>query len=131
MPPTPPSPFRPPTAEFWACFRLALAELPPHRLRTLLTAVASPVEALELPSSVLCAAPHGFTAKQQERLTRARDAVLAPKMAEQADALGVSVVPFGDAAYPVNLLPFADAPALLFVRGSLRPDDKFSIALVC
>lgn len=131
MPPTPLSPpYRPPAAEFWACIRLALAELPPHRLRTLLASAGSPAEALELPGSVLSAPPHGFTVKQRERLNKACDAVLAPRMAEQAHALGVSVVPFGDAAYPANLLPFSDAPALLFVRGQLLPDDKFSVAIV-
>ena len=130
MPPTPPSPYQPPTPEFWACIRLALAELPPPRLRTLLAAAASPVEVLEMPGSVLCAPPHGLTAKQQERLSKARDLVLPPKMVEQAHALGVSVVPFGDADFPANLLPFSDAPALLFVRGRLLPDDKFSVALV-
>ncbi len=130
MPPTPLTPYRPPTAEFWACIRLALAELPPHRLRTVLASVASPVDALELPASVLCAPPFTLTAKQWERFGKARDMVLAPKMADQAHALGVSAVPFGDAAYPANLMPFSDAPALLFVRGQLLPDDKFSVAIV-
>jgi DNA processing protein len=42
----------------------------------------------------------------------------------------VSVVSDRDTAYPANLLPFDDAPPLLFVRGALLPDDKFSIAIV-
>ena len=110
--------------------RLAGAELPAHRLRALLEAAASPLAALGLPGDVLAAPPLGLTAKQIARVDKARTAPLPPRIVASAERLSVSAVLSTDPAYPANLLPFADAPALLFVRGMLLPDDRFSVALV-
>ena len=127
---TPPSAFRPPTDEFWACVRLAGAELPAHRLRALLEAAPSPLAALDLSGDVLAAPPLALTAKQIARFDKARRAPLPPRIVAAAERLAVSAVLWSDPVYPANLLPFPDAPALLFVRGTLLPDDRFSVALV-
>ena len=115
---------------FWACLRLAMAELPPHRLRALLDQVASPAEGLSLTSAQVRGPHVGLTEKQAARLAEAVRAPIPPKLRERAEEFGVSVLTFRDPAYPANLLPLTDAPPLLFVRGALHPDDKFSVAIV-
>jgi DNA processing protein len=88
------------------------------------------VRALALPTAQTRRPPIGLTEKQAVRVAEAIAAALPPRLLTQAVSLGVSVITHSDAAYPANLLPFADAPPLLFVRGALLPDDTFSIAIV-
>ncbi len=127
----PASGFRAPSIEFIACHRLAAAELPPHRLRALLTFAGSPTEALQIQSSDLMGPKIGLTEKQIARLGAALQVNLSPKFIEKAESLGVQVICFDrQADYPANLVSLKDAPPLLFVRGALHADDKFSIAIV-
>jgi DNA processing protein len=117
--------------QFIAAHRLAAALLPPPRLRALLAAAdGSPARALALPATELRRQPIALTEKQAVRVTEAADAPLSFRLLDQAGALGVSVITHSDSDYPANLLPFDDAPPLLFVRGALRPDDTFSVAIV-
>ncbi|MES2462019.1 MAG: DNA-processing protein DprA [Armatimonadota bacterium] len=119
------------TDGFIACQRIAAALLPPPRLRALLDAVGGdPLEALRLPLKTLAMPPIGLTEKQAARLKEAAAAPLPPRLIEQAKSLGASVVTFRDPSYPANLAPLSDAPPLLFVRGVLYPDDRFSVAIV-
>lgn len=43
---------------------------------------------------------------------------------------GVQVLTWDDSDYPANLLPIADAPPVLFVRGELRLSDQNAVAIV-
>ncbi len=43
---------------------------------------------------------------------------------------GLAVLTLEDDDYPANLRPLSDAPALLFVRGELSPDDEQAVAIV-
>ena len=43
---------------------------------------------------------------------------------------GVQVLTPDDADYPANLLPLADAPPVLFLRGEVRPADQCAVAIV-
>ena len=116
---------------FLACQRLADALLPPHRVRALLeTAEGNPQEALALPLAVLQGAQIGLTEKQAARLTESRNAPLPPRLIEQAAALDAWVALYTDADFPAGFAPLSDAPALLFVRGTLSPDDEHSLAIV-
>lgn len=45
-------------------------------------------------------------------------------------AEGLSVLTWDDDDYPANLRRAHDAPPLLFVRGELRPEDEFAVAIV-
>ena len=118
-------------AEFFAAQRLAGALLPPHRLRALLEAAdGSPLAALALPLTALCGPPVGLTEKQAARVRDAASAPLSARLPERAIALGAWIITYRDAAYPANMLPLSDAPPLLFVRGTLFSDDKFSVAIV-
>lgn len=119
------------TDEFIACQRIAAALIPPPRLRALLDAAGGdPLQALRLPVQTLAMPPIGLTEKQVARLKDAAAALLPPRLIEQARGMKASVITFQDPSYPANLLPLSDAPPLLFVRGTLRPDDKFSVAIV-
>ena len=97
---------------FRACHQLAEATLPPLRLRTLLLAAGGdPQRALTL--------REGLTPRQAERLARASATPPPPNALALAQSLGVQVLLVRDPAYPESLLPFEDAPPLLFVRGTL------------
>ncbi|MBC8104663.1 MAG: DNA-protecting protein DprA [Cytophagales bacterium] len=116
---------------FIACQRLADALLPPPRLRALLDAVGGdPLAVFRLSLTALAAPPILLTEKQATRLKAAASAPLPPRLLEQAKALDATILTFRDRDYPANLLPLSDAPPLLFVRGALRPDDRFSVAIV-
>ena len=123
-----------------AWLRLSVAELPPLRLRSLLDSFNwDPTrllgsnrrsrEAASASDSAGGASSTGLTFKQLDRL----DAVSRQDMSEQLatlDRLGARLVPFTDPLYPAGLKPLPDAPPLLFVRGALHADDKFSLAIV-
>lgn len=105
---------------FLACHRLAEATLPPHRLRHLLEeAAGDPCRALTLRT--------GLTPRQIDRLDHAQTAALPVKELTKAEALGVLVCVVGDPLYPKELLPFDDAPPLLFVRGTLSISPGLAI----
>lgn len=48
----------------------------------------------------------------------------------KAREAGVSIVTMDDAAYPENLRSAADAPVLLYVKGTLREADRNAVAIV-
>lgn len=57
-----------------------------------------------------------------------KDAIL--RDMETLDKLDVRVVSRWHPDYPTNLKDIYDPPALLFVRGSLRPEDSKAVAVV-
>ena len=113
-----------------AWLRLNALEFAPHYLHALLEAyggdpaalfASSPAERAErLPS---------FNGKRLAHLT----AVGARDLTRDLNALeksGARIVTVQDGVYPANLRPLPDAPPVLFVRGELVPEDKFSLAIV-
>lgn len=52
------------------------------------------------------------------------------KQLSLANKVNARVVTFWDKEYPENLRKIYDPPPLLFVRGSIEPDDKYSLAIV-
>lgn len=116
--------------EFWACSRLAAAQLPPARLRALLAACASPTAAFALPLAELCGPAIALSQKQAARLAEAAAVPFAAAVREQAQQLAVTALTFQAEPYPANLRSLDDAPPILFVQGALRADDKFSVAVV-
>ena len=116
---------------FAACHRLSFALLPSYRLRALLTAAQfSPCDALNLSDAALRAPEVGLTARQIARVAETRTLPVSDKLRAKAEELNTWATLFGDSGYPTNLLPLNDVPPLLFVRGTLLPDDKFSVAVV-
>src|SRR4051794_33146840 len=48
----------------------------------------------------------------------------------RVEQAGVTVLTWEDAEYPERLRNIASAPALLYLRGTLTPDDALSVAIV-
>jgi len=46
------------------------------------------------------------------------------------DRLGADVIAFNNPRYPQNLINIYDPPAVLFVRGEIRRDDRFGVAVI-
>lgn len=106
---------------FEACHQLAEAALPAPRLRALLLASGgNPQKAITLRT--------GLSARQVERLERASKTPFSEKVLATAQGLGVHALLLGSSDYPEALLPFDDAPAVLFVRGTLP--TTLSLAIV-
>lgn len=49
---------------------------------------------------------------------------------DRAARLGVRVLPFWDEAYPAVLKPLYDPPLVLYVKGTLAPEDALAVAVV-
>ena len=72
-----------------------------------------------------------------EQILQDEHGLLAPHLAEAAGAeiepwrkRGIAVVSILDPGYPPNLRAVHDRPALVFVAGSLRPEDARSVAVI-
>ena len=122
------NPDRKDAPEDW--LRLHATELAPHRLNSLLEAYGGSPAAIfaDTPAGVCERVPE-FGPKRLERLNSVRRRDFSQTLAalEKHEAHLVTVQ---DSSYPHNLRPLVDAPPVLFVRGELIPEDKFSIAIV-
>jgi DNA processing protein len=117
--------------EFQAAQWLATALLPPHRLRALLEyAGGLPSQAVALPEAVWRGPAIALTERQTERLRDAIAAPVSPRLEQKSVELDAAVVSFADPAYPSLLDSVPNAPPLLFVRGTLLPDDTLAVAMV-
>ena len=72
--------------------------------------------------------PH-FNEKRLAHLAAVRDRDFDRDLAA-LEKSGARLVTLHDETYPANLRPLPDAPPVLFVRGDLLPEDKFSLAIV-
>ena len=115
-------------ADAW--LRLNALEFSPKRAHALLGAFGGS------PEAIFCASP----AEWRERCPSLTDKHVSLLAAVQTrdfaaewaslDKVGARVVGWDDPAYPPGLRPLPDAPPVLLVRGELRPEDKFSVAIV-
>lgn len=118
----------PVNAEAW--LRLNAVEFAPHRLHTLLEAYGGDPAALFASRREEWAErlPH-LNEKRLAHLTAVRDRDFARDLAA-LEKSGARLVTIQDETYPANLRSLPDAPPVLFVRGDLVPEDKFSLAIV-
>ena len=110
--------------------RLHALEFAPHRLNSLLEAYGGS------PASVFAASRTDWKARQPQlgekrlaRLAAAQNQDFAKTLAAMEKSQA-RIVTMRDETYPANLRPLPDAPPMLFLRGALIPEDKFSIAIV-
>lgn len=113
-----------------AWLRLNAVEFAPHRLHALLDAYGGDPAALfaASPQDWVERLPH-LNEKRLAHLTLVRDRDLTRDLAA-LEKSGARLVTRQDETYPANLRPLPDAPPVLFVRGTLIPEDKFSLAIV-
>lgn len=72
----------------------------------------------------------GFDADLAASVLGGRGAPAALKQAEEMQKLGVKMLVRGSADFPYGLTHSALAPPILFVKGHLTAEDKYSVALV-
>ncbi|MFM7321533.1 MAG: DNA-processing protein DprA [Armatimonadota bacterium] len=99
--------------------RLARARLPAGVLRRLLETLSEPATQISTDSDALSPA-------QRERVRTALADESEEAIARRACELGIRAVTVGHPDYPKELLPFEDAPAVLFVRGSRIPPGPYA-----
>lgn len=117
-----------------ALLRLSLTPgLGPRRVSALIEAFGSPVAALAASPGELERIPRigRVTAAKIARGLRESLAISEAAIGHAAD-LGVRIVARGEPGYPQLLTQIPDPPTVLYVAGSLRPDDddRYSVAIV-
>ncbi len=95
------------------------------------------VDAFGSAGAVLAAPPEAVRSAcgASEELIRALGQAPASRAAaveevRRAAAAGFTLVPYGDPHYPSLLAQIPDPPAVLYLAGSLEPEDEFSVAVV-
>ncbi len=116
------------TLEGEAFVRLALLDLPPRRLVSLLQAFSGRLPDVFRVSDEELLQIDGWTPPMARRVLQAPE--LSPALQQRVAQSRTSVVTWLDDDYPVALREIADPPALLFVRGTLLESDRFSLAVV-
>lgn len=109
---------------------LAVPGVGPVKYNRLLARFGSPQRVFGSTAEELCGLE-----KMDERTARAilgfRDGPgFVQDQLERAQKQGVIIVTRNDTGYPDNLKPYPDAPPLLFVRGTLLPQDRRAVAIV-
>ena len=111
-----------------AWLRLGKAEIPPRKLAALCSACDDdPRKVMDANEASWLRA--GLTQAQADRLRDCAHTDMSKDLAT-IDRLRIALLPITDARYPQRLKSLSDAPILLYVRGSLVPDDQFSVAIV-
>lgn len=72
----------------------------------------------------------GLTDALLRNLHQTRDRLDLDAELDKVAAAGAHALTMADTAYPLGLRQISDAPLLLYVRGQLRADDLFSLAIV-
>ncbi len=99
------------------------------RLRRLLERFGS-TEAVLAASASELAQVEGIGPGLVERITTVRQRFDAKAELELAEANGIWVITVDDESYPVLLKQIHDPPIVLYVRGTLMPEDRYAVAIV-
>ena len=113
-----------------AWLRLNALEFAPHRLNGLLEAYGGdPAALFAAPRAEWLQRLPELNDKRLARLSAVRVQDLSREIAALHKS-GARLVTLTDTLYPANLRSLPDAPPVLFLRGDLIPEDKFSLAIV-
>lgn len=107
--------------------RLAKLESPKKAI-ALLDHFGSPDEVFSAKNKDLMQV-EGVSAKFAERMKELASTPV-DKEIQALEKLGAKVVTYKDSNYPINLRQIHDPPPVLFVRGDLREEDRFTVAIV-
>ncbi len=113
---------------YWVAFSL-VEGIGPIRLRRLWEYFESLEDAWGASATDLCAA--GLDARLAATLARgARPLAPADAVVERARRGGMTLLTMAHPGYPQRLLTMDDAPPILYIRGTLAPDDALCLAVV-
>jgi DNA processing protein len=84
--------------------------------------------AWQAPAEALAEA--GLDGATQRAITRCRDEISPDAEMERLEHLGIRVLTPDDDAYPARLKEIYDCPPLLYIKGELRPEDDWCLAVV-
>ena len=107
--------------KYWIALR-AVEEIGCVGFRTLLQAFSSPRAVFSATAQTLRVIP-GIGPKTADHIRSFSDWGMAEREIERARELGTAIVTCEDPVYPRNLLNIYDYPPLLYVRGSLCPEE--------
>jgi len=99
------------------------------RLRALIGKFRSPQAVFTAPLNALCEV-EGIDRITAEKIRNSADDGFAEQQLALAEKCQARILTYWDAEYPERLKQIYDPPVFLFVRGELRQDDKYAIALV-
>lgn len=98
------------------------------RLRTLLDVFDDAQQAWKAPPQALRQA--GLSDRLAENLARLRADVSLEQVWEELQAQGIDVLTWEDEKYPTRLRDLDNAPPVLYLRGTITPDDDWAVAIV-
>ncbi|MFN3761854.1 MAG: DNA-processing protein DprA [Anaerolineae bacterium] len=100
----------------------------PARLRMLIDAFGDVERAWHAPAEML--ARVGLDRRSLENLLETRARVDLDRELRRVAAVGAHVITWEDEAYPRLLAEIPDPPPVLYVRGELKPEDAWAVAVV-
>jgi DNA processing protein len=98
------------------------------RFKALLDVFGNPEAAWNASPEALIQA--GLSQKIVESFQRVRKGVSLDQIWDRLQSLGVDVLTWDDGGYPRHLKEIDQPPPVLYVRGSLIPEDEWSVAIV-
>ncbi len=107
--------------KYWIALR-AVEDVGCVGFRNLLQAFSSPKKVFSVPRKTLQIVP-GIGPKTADNIRSFSNWRMAEREIELAIKLGIDLIPCDDHAYPRNLLNIYDYPPLLYVKGSLHPEE--------
>ncbi|MBP6963764.1 MAG: DNA-processing protein DprA [Armatimonadetes bacterium] len=108
--------------------RLARLELSPKKAVSLVDYFGEPAEVFRAPIAEIKTAG-ALGDKTAERIREATSTSADEEM-KALDKIGARAVTIRDGEYPANLRQIYDPPPVLFVKGELREEDRFAVAIV-
>jgi DNA processing protein len=72
----------------------------------------------------------GLSSKIIQNLIEVRTNISLEKVWQRIQDLGISVLTWEDESYPRRLMEIDQPPPVLYVRGEIRPEDEWSVAVV-
>lgn len=113
--------------EYWVAFSM-VAGIGSVRARRLEEHFGSLREAWSADSASLRAA--GLDERTVARVLRRRPQISPAELLQGLKGAGIRALAMSDPAYPQRLLEIPSPPMVLYVRGELRPEDEWSVAIV-
>ena len=113
--------------QYWVGFNLVKG-IGAVRLRLLLDYFGDIATAWNATPQALRAA--GLSPKLVETMLRLRADISLEQIWEQLHSQGIQVITWEDDAYPRRLMEIEQPPPVLYLRGSLIPDDEWTVAIV-